>query len=193
MRNNKKVKIGSFLEISGVYFWTFIIAFAIASSLDDGSQHSALRAAAMIVFLPIFTAFSYWINAKYEIIKKIVEKVYDFNGIEPDIKEDMLTDRSDDSEKPGKEDVENVNNSIWQIQEMNLLQQHRIKLQKYRENIIAQKAKLDRESEEREAEINKRESALRKTEFTIIDWISRMEKKEQSVFDEIAKNFEKYK
>lgn len=34
---------------------------------------------------------------------------------------------------------------------------------------------------------------MRKTEFTIIDWVSRMEKKEQDVFDEILRDSEKFK
>lgn len=40
--------------------------------------------------------------------------------------------------------------------------------------------------------LKKQEIALRNTEYTIIDWISRMEKKETAVYEEILKDVEKF-
>lgn len=201
MKKNKKVKRGSFLEISGVYFWTLILAFAAAFKLDDGTDLAALWAIIMVVFLPIFAAFAYWIHPKRGIVKRIAKKVSDFNGADlydvqpdiPDIEEEIQADKSADSEEPNVAPIEASENRIQQIQEMNRLQEHRRKLQKYKEEIISKKLDFDRDIKEREDRAKAMESALRETEFTVLDWVSRMEKKDQAVFDEILRDASKLK
>ena len=100
--------------------------------------------------------------------------------------------------------------------------QYRIMLQEYREKLIAREQKLiereqsvkekearltetitktimaDLKKEEAEFQLKKNqleeyELGLRKTEFTLIDWFKRVDRKEREIFDELLEDVNRYK
>lgn len=56
-------------------------------------------------------------------------------------------------------------------------------------SVVSKKKDIEKEIESLSAQA----TALRSSEITLIDWISRMQKKEQALFDDIAKDVDKWK
>lgn len=218
---NQKNKGNVFLASLGVFFITFVAILVILSSipsmsqtLEDGTKQFTSDASTIIVILPLLFSVVYGTLEKNKKIKNKQSKAV--NTIQSNkspvvetfeqtvlesrtivAKESKVNDiySKEKKELTPKFSTENNSNtiSVSTFSEMIELQKHRIKLQKYKESIIDQKAKFEQEKFNRETELEEREDALRKTEFTIIDWVSRMEKKEQDVFDEIYQDAEKFR
>lgn len=200
---------------------TFVILSFVPEATEiaeDGTEKFTSLSSMIIVFLPIISAVSYRISAKKKIKKENkhneFESIYPeeyFDTFEPDApvirenekeirpvvpicrkKETAVVPKEAQPVNP-PQDIPPAMSRDQRFREMQQFQDHRIKLQKYKENIIAQKRLFDSEAKSKEEKIRAKEMALRETEFTIIDWVSRMENKDREIFDEMLRDAEKLK